>query len=113
MILEVFYDADCPFCVRCAEWIRKKDVNKDIILSDVNKNLFMLELFGVKGEDALQDVHAVYRNGEVIKGPQVVRAALNILGYKKTLRLINFPGLGLIFNLLYGIVSKHRHHIGW
>lgn len=113
MILEVFYDADCPFCVRCAEWIRKKDVNKDIILSDVNKNLFMLELFGVKGEDALQDVHAVYRNGEVIKGPQVVRAALNILGYKKTLRLVNIPFISCSFDWLYQKISNNRHRIGW
>jgi predicted DCC family thiol-disulfide oxidoreductase YuxK len=113
MILEVFYDANCPFCVKRAEWIRKNDVDKDILLSDVNRDLFMLELFGVRSEDALQDVHAVYRNGEVIKGPQVVRAVLNILGYRRLLRLINFPGVRLIFNLLYDIVSKNRHRIGW
>ncbi len=113
MILEVFYDAKCPFCVRGAAWIRKTDVNRNILLSDVNRDLFMLELFGVNSNDAFQDVHAVYRNGHVIKGAEVVRAVLKILGYINTLRLINTPLVSCLFDWLYGKISKNRHKIGW
>ena len=74
MILEIFYDTTCPFCIKRAEWIKRNDPDKRILLSDVNRDMFMLKLFGVNSDDALQDVHAVYRNGKVIKGADVVRA---------------------------------------
>ena len=113
MILEVFYDAQCPFCVKRAKWIKKKDVNKDILLSDANRDGFMLELFGVPSGEGLQDVHAIYRSGKVIKGVKVVRAVLEILGYKRTLRVINTPVISCFFDWLYARVKNNRHKIGW
>lgn len=113
MILEVFYDANCPFCVRRAEWIRKNDTEKHIMLSDLNKNLLILDLFGISSEDAYEDIHAVYRNGEVIKGVEVVRAVLDILGYRKLLRLINSLGIWWIFNKIYSVIKRNKQYIGW
>lgn len=113
MILEIFYDTTCPFCIKRAEWIKRNDPDKRILLSDVNRDMFMLKLFGVNSDDALQDVHAVYRNGKVIKGADVVRATLYILGYKKTLALINMPVMSWLFNVAYCKISENRHKIGW
>ena len=97
--------------MRRATWILKKDTNRDIMLSDVNRDGFMLELFGVDLADAHAEIHAVYMDGKVIKGVAVVRAILEILGYKKTLALINFPIIRSIFNKLNEKISDNKHRI--
>ena len=113
MILEIFYDKQCPFCIKRAEWIKKRDIHNHIHLSDIHRDGFILEILGVPLEESLKDIHAIHKDGKIIKGADVVRSVLNILEYKKTLWIINLPVISTIFKWTFYAISNNRHKIMW
>jgi len=109
---EIFYDSSCPFCQRCAEWIKKRDIKNQIYLSDINNEVYILELLGINLDAAYGEVHAIWAyGGNIIKGPMVARAVLRLLGYKIIHRLIRLPLIAPLFDAGFNWISRNRHRI--
>eukprot|EP00884_Botryococcus_braunii_P019413 jgi/Botrbrau1/6155/Bobra.331_2s0045.1 len=108
------YDGDCPVCASVKAFLQNADGGKGRIkfvdISDgdydpaANKN--------IEYEEAMEDIHAIKRDGTVIKGYAALQLLYEVVGLGWVMRLAALPGVAWLVEKLYSSVSGNRHKLG-
>ncbi|MFC7060878.1 thiol-disulfide oxidoreductase DCC family protein [Halobacillus seohaensis] len=106
----VFYDAQCPFCYHVKKFLRRFDWFDQVKWVSVQE----VEASGnypyLKGENTLEEIHLLTKQGELKKGFRSIRFLLIVL---PPLSLIGFalylPGVLKVGSPLYIWFSKRRY----
>jgi predicted DCC family thiol-disulfide oxidoreductase YuxK len=89
--LEVFYDGDCPLCMREVRWLRRRDRRQRIRFVDIAAPGFDAREAGVPLETLMERIHGRLPDGTVIDGVEVFRRIYAAVGFPTLARLSRLP----------------------
>lgn len=108
--LKVFYDLECPLCLRTKLIVSHFDVRKRIVFLPVQGNWeHEPALAGLSEQELLLNIHSVDNKGNVYTGVDTYIRALESIFYLKPLGwLLRIPGIYHISKKVYLYVAYNR-----
>ncbi len=107
---EVFYDGDCPLCVREIRFLEKRDRKRGrILFTDIAAADFDAEaVVGVDHKTLMGSIHGRMPDGSLVKGVEVFRQLYSAIGLKPVVLLTRLPVLSQLLDLGYWGFAKNR-----
>lgn len=105
---EVFYDGDCPLCVREIRMLRRWDRRGAILFTDIAAEGFDSGHVGVSWEDLMARIHGRLPSGEIVEGVEVFRQLYTAVGWGWLVRVTRLPGLSHLLDWGYRIFAANR-----
>ena len=106
--LTFLYDGDCPLCLRETNFLKTKDKKNLINFVDISINYFPKNFKNISYKQAMDNLHGILGNGEIIIGVDVLAYSYELVG----LGWIYFPTKLPIFSnfirFLYKYWAKYR-----
>lgn len=106
--IEVFYDGDCPLCVREMRLLRRLDKRERIRFVDIAAESFDRSSVGVTWEALMDRIHARLPDGTLVEGVEVFRRLYAAVGFKSLVALTRLPGIAQLLDLGYRWFAKNR-----
>lgn len=105
----VYYDGWCSMCTRSAEHFRKIDRGRGIIRCvDLRSDDPLLKLAGVDTERLATSLHTRLPSGELLSGPEAIRAVYRATGRGWQLAWTRLPLVRNIVDTFYRVFARHR-----
>jgi predicted DCC family thiol-disulfide oxidoreductase YuxK len=106
--VELFFDGDCPLCMREISMMRRLDKRDRIRFTDIAAPDFDSKTVGLTQEDLMARIHARLPSGELIEGVEVFRRAYSAVGFGPLVALTRAPGISQLLDLGYDVFAKNR-----
>ncbi len=106
--VEVFYDGDCPLCLREIKMLRWMDRKKNIRFTDVADPAFRPSDYGKTMQDFMDEIQGRLPDGSWIIGVEVFRRLYAAVGLGPLVALSRLPGVSHGLNLGYRAFAKNR-----
>ena len=110
MKFEVFFDGDCPLCLREINMLKWLDRRQGSIrFTDITDLSFdaMVET-GLSNDQLMAEIYGRLPSGELVKGMDVFRALYSAVGLGLLFAPTAWPGLKFGFDKLYAAFAKNR-----
>lgn len=105
----VFYDAECPICVREMALLMEGRCADEFETVPIQGNETVLAQYGIAIEDALTYLHAVDKNGTLLRGMAAVRLVYRGIDGFALLKLANWPILRQLADWFYPYFARNRN----
>jgi predicted DCC family thiol-disulfide oxidoreductase YuxK len=105
---EVFYDGDCPLCMREINMIMRKDVEHKIRFTNIADPGFKPEELGMSWERLMKKIHGRMPDGTFIEGVEVFRQLYAAIGFERLVGLSRAPGIAQVLQFGYSVFAKNR-----
>jgi predicted DCC family thiol-disulfide oxidoreductase YuxK len=105
---EVFFDGDCPLCVREIRMLQRLDRAHRIRFTDIAAPEFDAASTGVSWQTLMDRIHGRLPDGTLVEGVEVFRRLYAAVGFGPLVALTRLPGLRAILDLGYHLFAKHR-----
>jgi predicted DCC family thiol-disulfide oxidoreductase YuxK len=107
--VEVFFDGDCPLCVREIALLQRLDAKRRRIrFTDIAAVGFQAEPLGVSYVDLMQRIHGRLPDGRLIEGVEVFRRLYSAVGFRRLVAFTRLPVVRLLLVLLYNVFARNR-----
>jgi predicted DCC family thiol-disulfide oxidoreductase YuxK len=106
--VEVFYDGECPLCLREIKLLRRLDRKQRIRFTDISDPSFHPADYGMTMQDFMEEIRGRLVNGEWIQGIEVFRRLYAAVGLKPVVALTRLPGISHGLDFAYRIFAKNR-----
>jgi predicted DCC family thiol-disulfide oxidoreductase YuxK len=107
--VEVFFDGDCPLCVREIELLRKLDKQTQRIrFTDIQAADFSPEGVGLSFPELMRRIHGRLPSGELIEGTEVFRRLYAAVGFRRAVAFSRWPGVSQLLDAGYSLFAKNR-----
>ncbi|TWT89070.1 hypothetical protein Mal64_25620 [Pseudobythopirellula maris] len=106
--VEVFYDGDCPLCLREIRTLRWLDRKGRIRFTDLAAEGFDPAPLGKTEAELMAEIHGRLPSGEWVTGVEVFRRLYGAVGFGPLVPLTRLPGLRQGLDLAYRKFAKHR-----
>lgn len=106
--VEVFFDGDCPLCVREIELLRKLDKQTRIRFTDIQAAGFSPEGVGLSFPELMRRIHGRLPSGELIEGTEVFRRLYAAVGFRRAVAFSRWPGVSQLLDAGYSLFAKNR-----
>ena len=110
MQFEVFYDGDCPLCMKeigMLQWMDKK--NGNILFTDIAAPDFdAVGTTGLTMDDLMAEIYGRLPSGELVKGMEVFRQLYGAVGLGALFAPTAWRPLRPIFDAIYMGFAKNR-----
>lgn len=106
--VEVFYDGDCPLCMREIRMLQRLDRRQRIHFVDIAARDFDAAAVGVSWHALMDRIHGRLPDGTLIQGVEVFRRLYAAVGFGPLVALTRLPGLAQLLDLAYHTFAKHR-----
>jgi predicted DCC family thiol-disulfide oxidoreductase YuxK len=104
----MFYDGECPLCLREVRWLRRLDVEGRIRFTDIAATAFDAGALGLDLRRMMARIHARLPNGELIEGVEVFRRVYAAIGYQRLVRISRWPGISWLLEQGYRWFAQNR-----
>lgn len=108
MEFEVFFDGDCPLCVREINMLRRKDSKNKLVFTDIADSNFDASKLGLTQEILMARIHGRDASGEIVEGVEVFRRLYDAIGFGRLVSVSRWPGVAQILTLGYSIFARNR-----
>lgn len=108
--LALFYDSECPLCVREMQHLKKKDHWNRIHLVAIQSDE-MAQYPNVNVDMAHKILHGQLASGRVITGLDVTHKAWSLVGLGHMTRVLRVPVIRPVADGFYRLFARHRHRI--
>ena len=105
---EVFFDGDCPLCLREINMLRKLDRKERIEFTDIAAQDFDPSDIGLDMQTLMDRIHGRLPNGDLVEGVEVFRHLYAAVGFGPAVALTRLPGLSHGLDLGYRVFAKNR-----
>jgi predicted DCC family thiol-disulfide oxidoreductase YuxK len=105
---EVFFDGDCPLCVREIRMIARLDRAHRIRFTDIAAPEFDAAGTGVSWQTLMDRIHGRLPDGTLVEGVEVFRRLYTAVGFGPLVALTRLPGVRALLDLGYHLFAKHR-----
>lgn len=105
---EVFYDGDCPICVREIRMLEKLDRDRKILFTDITSPAFDPKTIGVEWDTLMRKIHGRLPSGELVEGVEVFRQLYAAVGAGPLVAITRLPGISHALELGYELFAKNR-----
>ncbi|TWT68837.1 thiol-disulfide oxidoreductase DCC family protein [Crateriforma conspicua] len=106
--VEVFYDGECPLCLREIKLLRRLDRKDRICFTDIADSSFSPSCFGMTMKDFMDEIQGRLPNGEWITGVEVFRRLYAAVGLKPVVALSRLPGISHGLEFGYRVFARNR-----
>ena len=106
--VQVFFDGDCPLCVREIGMLRKLDRRGRILMTDIAARGFRAEDFGQTQAALMDQIHARLPDGTWITGVEVFRRLYAAVGLGVVSSFLSLPGIDRAADFAYERFAKNR-----
>jgi predicted DCC family thiol-disulfide oxidoreductase YuxK len=104
----LFFDAECDFCTRIANWLAGPMERRGLALAPL-QDPSVAALLGLSREELLSAIRVVFEDGTQYSGADAVLAVARRLGWATPLMwLSRFPGMMHAIRAGYRWVARHR-----
>jgi predicted DCC family thiol-disulfide oxidoreductase YuxK len=105
---EVFFDGECPLCVREMALLRQRDRAGRIRFTDISRPEFDAAALGVDRATLMKRIHGRLPTGELVEGVEVFRRLYAAVGFARLVRATRLPGVAGLLELAYGVFARNR-----
>lgn len=106
--VEVFYDGDCPLCMREINMLRRKDKRGKIAFTDIANADFDVQQYDKTIEQLMSEIHARVPGGEWITGVEVFRKLYSAIGFSPLVWPTRLPVVRQTLDVAYKLFAKNR-----
>ncbi|WP_372588645.1 thiol-disulfide oxidoreductase DCC family protein [Pseudoalteromonas xiamenensis] len=104
----IFFDGNCPLCVREMNALLEHDSNKSLTLIDLHDAYALSAFPGIDKAKAMSILHGVDNQGRLLLGLDVSVMAWSLVGKHSWLRILRWPVVRFIADIAYLMFAKHR-----
>lgn len=108
--IKYLYDGECEMCQQLMSTLKGKDAGRGLIkfvnIASVKYN--PRENEGITFEEAMETIHAITRDGEIITGPDALRALYSVVGWGWIASVMQLPIIESIVDNVYKLIAKYR-----
>jgi predicted DCC family thiol-disulfide oxidoreductase YuxK len=105
---EIFFDGACPLCRREIDWIRGRDRQQRLLLTDISAPQFDPQSVGKTYQQLMARIHGRLPSGEMVEGVDVFRRMYQAVGFKTVVRMSRWPVVKQILEASYIVFAKLR-----
>jgi len=106
--VEVFYDGDCPLCLREINALRRMDRRGRIRFTNIAASSFRPGDFGIEMVDFMSEIHGRLPDGTWIRGVEVFRQLYTAVGWAGVVGLTRLPVVSGLLDRLYKVFARNR-----
>jgi predicted DCC family thiol-disulfide oxidoreductase YuxK len=106
--VEVFYDGECPLCMREIRMLRRRDQRARIRFTDISAKGFDADAVGLSWQALMDRIHGRLPDGTLIEGVEVFRRMYAAIGFPSLVALTRVPGVSHVLDLAYNVFAKNR-----
>lgn len=106
--IEVFYDGDCPLCIREINMLRNMDKHHRIKFTDISSPEFNITCVNLTMQMLMDRIHGRLPDGTLIEGVEVFRQLYSAVGFTWIVKLTRIPGISHFLDWGYRIFAKNR-----
>ena len=110
MVFEVFFDGDCPLCVKEIRLLRALDRKRGrILFTDIAAADFDAKAAtGLTQDDLMAEIYGRLPSGELVTGMEVFRQLYGAVGFGFLFAPTSWPVLKPAFDSLYSMFARNR-----
>ena len=106
--IEVFYDGDCPLCIREINVLRWLDKKNKIKFTDIAGPDFTEQRGTVAWQTLMDRIHGKLPDGTMIEGVEVFRHLYTAVGFGWIVAVTRWPGISHLLDWGYKVFAKNR-----
>jgi len=107
-IVEVFYDGQCPLCLREVRMVQRKDRGAQIQFTDIAAPGFDAGSYGQTQAALMARIRGRLPDGGWIEGVEVFRQLYAAIGWRTAVALSRLPGISQLLQLAYTVFARNR-----
>lgn len=106
--IEVFFDGECPLCLREIKLLRRMDRNDRIRFTDIADPTFRPTEFGKTNQEFMDEIQGRLPDGTWVTGVEVFRRLYAAVGLGPLVWLTRLPGISNGLEVGYRAFAKNR-----
>lgn len=106
--IEVFYDGDCPLCLREIKLLRWLDRRQRIRFTDIAAADFVAAEYGKSMSEFMDQIQGRLPSGQWLVGMEVLRRLYTAIGLGPLVWLTRLPLLSQLCDVGYSVFAKNR-----
>ncbi|MEZ4367493.1 MAG: DUF393 domain-containing protein [Kofleriaceae bacterium] len=106
--VEVFYDADCPLCMKEIGMLMRRDRRDRIRFTNIAAPGFDAAAYGRSHDDFMARIHGRLPDGTWIEGVEVFRRLYTAIGLGALVAPTRLPGVSHALELGYRVFARNR-----
>jgi len=106
--IEVFYDGDCPLCLREINMLRRLDKRSRIQFTNIAVEAFEPASVGKTMDQLMAEIHGRLPDGTLIDGVEVFRRLYSAVGWTWLVAPTRLPVVRQGLDLAYQFFARYR-----
>ena len=106
--VEVFYDGDCPLCMREIRMLMRKDTHARIQFTNIAAPGFDATRYDTTYPALMARIRGRLTDGTWIEGVEVFRRLYAAIGWRKLVAISRVPGISHLLALGYHLFARNR-----
>ena len=106
--VEVFYDGECPLCMREIRMLQRLDQAGRIQFTDIMGAAFEPTAYGKTIQEFMQKILGRLPDGAWIEGVEVFRRLYAAVGFRRAVWVSRLPVIAQLLALGYHLFAKNR-----
>ena len=106
--VEVFYDGDCPLCMREIRMLQRKDRRARIQFTDIAALGFDPTVYGTTQAALMARIRGRRPDGSWIEGVEVFRQLYAAIGWRWAVAVSRLPGISHLLRAGYVLFARNR-----
>ena len=106
--IEMFYDGDCPLCMRETRFLQKLDRRQRIRFTNIADAAFDPAAVGKTHADLMAEIHGRLPDGSLMTGVEVFRRLYASVGLGPLVLLTRLPVIKQLMNVGYRLFARNR-----
>jgi predicted DCC family thiol-disulfide oxidoreductase YuxK len=106
--VEVFYDGDCPLCMREIRMLMRRDRDGRIRFTNLTDPSFDPSTLGLSHETMMKKIHGRLPSGQLIEGVEVFRRLYDAVGFSWLVQMTRWPVIAPLLDAGYTLFAKNR-----
>lgn len=106
--IEMFFDGDCPLCVREKNLLNRMDRHNRILFTDITAPNFVASDYGKTQDDFMAEMHGRLPDGQWVTGVEVFRRLYEAVGFRVPVLVTRLPVIRHLLDAAYAVFARNR-----
>ena len=106
--IEMFYDGDCPLCMRETRMPGRLDRNERILFTNIAAPGFDVTCLGKTQDELMAEMHGRLPDGTWVTGVEVFRRLYSAVGFGPAVWFTRLPIITQFLDIGYRLFAKNR-----
>lgn len=113
MAFTIFFDGNCPLCLKEINQLKKRDQDGKLGFEDINASSFATRYPDLDWQALNDRIHGIDEHGEVFIGLDVTHKAWSLVGVGWLYAPLRWPVIRLVADVVYKLFARHRYRVSF